>query len=46
MNTYIVQPGYVVTASGGQQISAGGEIELDEDAAQELGPAVALKESE
>lgn len=46
MNTYIVQPGYVVTATGGQQIAAGGEIELETEAAQELGPAVALKESE
>lgn len=43
MKTYIVQPGHVLTASGGQLVYAGGEIQLDDDAAKEHAHAVALK---
>ena len=43
MTTYIVQPGYVITVTGGKQVCAGGEIELSEEEAADLEHAIALK---
>lgn len=43
MKTYIVQPGHVLTKTGGELVYAGGEIELSEKDAADMAHAVTLK---
>jgi hypothetical protein len=43
MKTYIVQPGHVLTQTGGELVYAGGEIELADQEAAAMAHAVTLK---
>lgn len=43
MKTYIVQPGHVLTKTGGEPVYAGGEIELADKEVADLAHAVTLK---